>query len=756
MNDQSRFDVSITVALLLIMLLTPLVLAAQERETNSEPVGLSFQVAPRAHIPNEAYLATGFGGAVSGMYRFSGLPLYTDLAAGYTRTDSAKITTKATVATTSAAAGGGVYYPLFPFLRLRAGGRVGYANASMEGDGSSDAMGGLYWSALAGVEVPLYGGFSLIAEGGVSAHRVTYLAYNAGLGISWSPGEFTPRERAPKPAETRPEPLVSEVEEEQPPEEDESETSDKEAEGIGTGEPTLVLRETVEYSRGDLHLKDAGFGTVFPVFYRYYNDNPIGKAVLYNDGRRTIENLEVQVNIPQFMDLPQRQEVPVALEPEEEVAVDLSVLFNDQLLSVTEGTKVAAQISVSYEVRGNPEAYDVNTTLDVANRNAMTWDDDRKAASFVTAKDPAVLSFAKNVAGVVQTGGRSVVNPNLRTAMAILESLNLYGLRYVVDPTTPYAELSDNSRAIDFLQFPVQTFEYSAGDCDDLAICYNSNLEAVGVPAAFITIPGHIYCAFNTGVPEDRVAHVFPRPDEVIVYEGEAWVPVETTILDKGFVDAWKTGAREWRQHAPRGQAELIPVQTAWETYEPIGFDIGRRGAIDIPDEAELRQAYIEQLDQYVASAIEPQVARIERRLEARGPSASQYNRLGVLYAKYEMMDQAAEWFAKAIETEPCADAHLNIGHLKFMDEDYPGALAEYEEAEAIAPDDEAIVLAISRAHHELENYGYAITYYERLETIDPDMADRFAYLQYRGSEVGRASDAATLKHVVVWGEDQE
>ena len=30
------------------------------------------------------------------------------------------------------------------------------------------------------------------------------------------------------------------------------------------------------------------------------------------------------------------------------------------------------------------------------NRNAMTWDDDRKAAAFVTAKDPALLGFAKS------------------------------------------------------------------------------------------------------------------------------------------------------------------------------------------------------------------------------------------------------------------------------------------------------------------------------------------------------------------------
>ena len=34
-------------------------------------------------------------------------------------------------------------------------------------------------------------------------------------------------------------------------------------------------------------------------------------------------------------------------------------------------------------------------TIQMYDRNTMTWDDDRKAASFVTAKDPVILRFAK-------------------------------------------------------------------------------------------------------------------------------------------------------------------------------------------------------------------------------------------------------------------------------------------------------------------------------------------------------------------------
>jgi hypothetical protein len=41
---------------------------------------------------------------------------------------------------------------------------------------------------------------------------------------------------------------------------------------------------------------------------------------------------------------------------------------------------------------------------------------------------------------------------------------------------------------------------YRGGDCDDLSILYCSLLEVLGLDTAFITVPGHIYAAFDTGI----------------------------------------------------------------------------------------------------------------------------------------------------------------------------------------------------------------------------------------------------------------
>lgn len=721
------------------------------QENADQDGAVSLMAIPSYSIPTVSYLAGGLSSQLAALLRLGASPLYLDAAATYVQAASQEIETNATVSTVSLEAGGGLRGPLFASISGRIGGRVGYGNATMETDSASESGGAVHWSVVGGLDIPIVSRITATAQASLSAQLNTHFAIDFGLGIMWTPGPITfPAREERSPRDTRPEPLTADAgDAERGPDspEDARDTS-------GDTRSPIVLNETIDYTSTDVHLLDAGFGTVFPVFYRFYDDNPVGSARIVNTGRRAIENLDVSVNIPRFMDLPQRQPVPSTLEAGEEIVIDLSVLFNDSLLDVTEGTRVAAQIAVSYETRGDPESYQIDTSLEVANRNAMTWDDDRKAASFVTARDPSVLSFARGVAGMVRTSGRDAINGNLRTGMALLEALNLHGIRYVIDPTTPYAELAEDAHAIDFLQFPVQTMEYGAGDCDDLSICYISHLEAVGIPAAFITVPGHIFTAFNTGVPANRISSTFPREDDVIVFEGQGWIPVEVTILDQGFLEAWEIGARQWREHEARGAAQLIPIQRAWEAFEPIGFDRDSRRELTLPPEADLLRAYVVQLESFITTAIEPQVARIEERIESGGPSARLYNRLGVLYANYAMVDEAQLWLNRALELEPSAHAYLNVGHLSYLEGEFREALQYYRQAESLDPQDEAILLAVCRANHELENYQDAVAYYQQLETASPDLAEQFSYLAYRGSDAGRASDAATMQSVIIWGED--
>ncbi len=295
----------------------------------------------------------------------------------------------------------------------------------------------------------------------------------------------------------------------------------------------------------------------FPVFFKYNAKHPIGKAMVKNWEEVPVENVKTSFFVKQYMDNPKAAKIVEWLEPGEEREIDIYGLFTNKVLDITEGTTVSALINVTYRKKGEEVTKEYIETIRLENRNTVTWDDDRKACAYVTAKDPAVLKFAKNVAGSIKGKTYRGVDKNMIMAIALHETLDLYGITYVVDPTTPYIEFSESKLAIDYLQFPMQTLEFMAGDCDDLSILYSSLLEAVGVETAFVTTSGHIFVAFTLSMTPDEARKKFLYPDDLIFREGKVWLPVEITDRNRGFIKAWETGAKEWRESAAKcGQSE--------------------------------------------------------------------------------------------------------------------------------------------------------------------------------------------------------
>src|SRR5208337_1940452 len=164
--------------------------------------------------------------------------------------------------------------------------------------------------------------------------------------------------------------------------------------------------------------------------------------------------IKAQVFIKEYMDAPKTVSVPGTLGPGESENVDLYALFTDKVLGITEGTKVATEITVSYVVDGQTYENKKIETLSLMGRNAMTWDDNHKAAAFVTAKEPQVLTFARSVTSSIYAQENSSLCENLHAAIALHEALDLYGINYTPNPVISYSEASKRKDVIDFLQFP--------------------------------------------------------------------------------------------------------------------------------------------------------------------------------------------------------------------------------------------------------------------------------------------------------------
>ncbi len=481
---------------------------------------------------------------------------------------------------------------------------------------------------------------------------------------------------------------------------------------------------------------DIHFEQVFPVFHAYYSKHPVGTVVIKNGENAPIENVTVSFFAEEYMANPTVSANFDRIPMNREQTIPLFALFGKNILELTEGTEASAEIIIEYVVSGTDILTSKSCVLPIERRNAMTWVDDNRAASFVTANDPAVLRFSKPIAAAVREQSAASLNANFRYAFAVFQGLSEYGMGYVVDPATPYQDLSENRYSVDFLQFPNETLTYRSGDCDDLSIMYAALLQSINIDTAFVTVPGHIFIAFSLDIPPEEGRKMFSNPDNLIFMNDNTWVPVEITMFGDDFIKAWHYAAREWRADAPEN-AGFFPVREAWNIYRPVDSPFNDAD-IDFPDTGDVLLSYEKHLEAFIRNDIEGRKEALEKKISQSNNSPRQVNRLGVLYARYGLIDDAVENFQLAA-AEDYAPAIINLGNIFLLKEEYAEAAVFFERADRLFPENPNVVLGLARVNYELEDYSEVKIRYEKLAELDPLLAEEYSYLTTASESTSRA-----------------
>ena len=338
----------------------------------------------------------------------------------------------------------------------------------------------------------------------------------------------------------------------------------------------LIRRDMIE-------LSDSAFEPVFPVFYAHYADNPFGNITLLNNEPNDIYNVSISVMIDSYMTAPFTVSEIESIGRGETFEVDICAFLNENILDLVQPKTSEMEISVSYYSLGKLQTSSYLIPVTALSRNSMTWEDDRRAAAFVSGKDATAQRFARQVQGIVKNELRDGIPKNIQYAAAIFGALKAFGINYVVDPSSAFTD-NVGTAAVDFLQFPYQTLVYHGGDCDDLTILNCSLLEALGIETAFITVPGHIYMAFDSGLSLEE-GRSRTSKGYYIEAEGKIWVPFEVTLSQDTFGLAWTYGAREWKKAG--NEAALIPMKDAWSLYLPISVP-GADSPVEIPSREQI------------------------------------------------------------------------------------------------------------------------------------------------------------------------
>lgn len=285
---------------------------------------------------------------------------------------------------------------------------------------------------------------------------------------------------------------------------------------------------------------------IYPSSFELFAFRPLGNVRVRNISTKPVQ-VRASVFVEKFMDAP--TESPAAtLLPGETQSIPFSAVFNDEVRRITKLMVRDAVVTVQTTDEQPDDRFPAKLLLHGRN----DWDGDvQSLRHFVTPDDPAILRYTRDVLLQLKDSLDGIPRELEQFAKAKLLFNTFAGkLVYVGDP----------KQSTDYVQYPSETLALNSGDCDDMTVSFASLLSSVGISTAFIDVvppgkpeAGHIYLMFDTGLPPSKGQLLSDNPKRYIVRpntkgEKSLWIPVETTVITKGFEVAWSTGAQEYYQ----------------------------------------------------------------------------------------------------------------------------------------------------------------------------------------------------------------
>ena len=306
---------------------------------------------------------------------------------------------------------------------------------------------------------------------------------------------------------------------------------------------------------------------IFPAQFVYYSKNPIGAVTLENTGKADIKNIKAKIFIPNYMTFASEQMIPLLKAGEKKMFNVSATLDKDKLQAVSENTVAQIKTEISYNQGGDEKVRSITKPVTIYSKNSISWNKPNHVGAFVTYKDAAVENFSRGVIGNVKFDQALYPNAsrNMQNAMKIWDAVRTFSINYISDPW-----IVAEGDVLDEIQFPRQTLAKKAGDCDDSSVLLAACLENLGIRTMLVGTADHVFIMFDTGVNKKNASRVSLNEREYVVRENTVWIPLETTIINKPFSEAWSMGASGYYKTVDaNGKLDLMDVRKSWEVSPP-------------------------------------------------------------------------------------------------------------------------------------------------------------------------------------------
>jgi len=508
-----------------------------------------------------------------------------------------------------------------------------------------------------------------------------------------------------------------------------------------------------------VHLVDIKTDTLFAARYSLYKDEPIIRLKVKNKSEKYIKSVRVKMKIDRIMDGPSQSIIIDTLNPKAEKDLELTSVFNSNILKFNEEQDVVAKLTLTYKIGEKDYSYSETTDLTIHGKNALSWSNINSIGSFVTHTDELVSQFARLAINGYNSVRPKGIHPKLAQAMWIFDTLGEFEMGYVSDPQAPFSKKIDNKDVIDYIFYSRETLDSKSGDCDDLTVLYASLLENISIETAVVTVPGHIFMMFNTGVASSQSGDVSSKKELLHMMNGTVWVPVETTMVGKPFYMAWEEGAGDMRKWVGSDKMEITLIRNAWHHFKPV--DLGKNDKYINLDyrlarksENKLIQADIKKL---LDSGYEKQLTQYKEMLKNNPENLNAMLMIGITHARFGYLSKAKETFSAILEKDPkYLPAIINMGNIYFLNKDYFEAIKYYKMALEIKPDHPRLLINISKAYYAKKDSENSKKYYKQALIKDSKLKNQYAYLSMEEENTKKAADILQRNSTPLWVEEYE
>jgi tetratricopeptide (TPR) repeat protein len=309
--------------------------------------------------------------------------------------------------------------------------------------------------------------------------------------------------------------------------------------------------------------------------------------------------------------------------------------------------------------------------------------------------------------------------------MTYFSSLTASGTNYIIDPNTPFTELRDDQ--IDYVQFPRETLHLKSGDCDDLSVLISAGLENLGIRTAFIEIPGHLFLMFDTGLAAEEADLISQDSSLLAIKDGSVWIPLEATMVNTNFNEAWAEGARKYQVALAAGELGIIDLQQSWKAYQPVTL---RKASysIELPEAKRTESLVRQSRKLLLAKSIDRLVLPYQTMVANDPKNVPARLQIAILYARYGLYEDAELAFESLNELAPDNSSVVNNqGNLYFLQKEFTSAVQHYQRAIELDDKDGGIWINLSMAQFKVGDLKQARNSYQNAVQINASLKDEYS-----------------------------